>query len=103
MICLFEGEEELARLPNLYTDTAGVKRFDYVVEAVKQAGAHKVLFGSDGPWLHPALELQKVRLLKLPPDQEAFILGENLLRLLPPGHRRYNRAMQSPTFTPRPA
>lgn len=95
--------DQLARLPNVYADTSGVKRFDYVVEAVKQAGAHKVLFGSDGPWLHPALELQKIRLLKLPPEQESLILGENLLRLLPRGHPRYNGAMRSPTFAPKPA
>lgn len=72
----------IVRLPNVYTDTSGVKRFDYVVEAVKRGGAHKVLFGSDGPWLHPALELQKIRLLGLPVQQEALILGGNLQRLL---------------------
>jgi hypothetical protein len=54
----------------------------YLVEAVKRGGAHKVLFGSDGPWLHPALELQKIRLLGLPADREESILGKNLLRLI---------------------
>ena len=77
--------DQIARLPNVYTDTSGVKRFDYVVQAVKRAGAHKVLFGSDGPWLHPALELQKIRLLKLPSEEEALILGRNLLRLIRDG------------------
>ncbi|MBV9791328.1 MAG: amidohydrolase family protein, partial [Chloroflexi bacterium] len=74
--------DQLVRLPNVYADTSGVKRFDYVVEAVKRAGAHKLLFGSDGPWLHPALELQKIRLLELPPEQEALVLGGNLARLI---------------------
>jgi uncharacterized protein len=74
--------DQLARLPNVYADTSGVKRFDYVVEAVKRGGAHKLLFGSDGPWLHPALELQKIRLLRLPQKQEALVLGGNLLRLI---------------------
>jgi uncharacterized protein len=74
--------DQLVRLPNVYTDTAGVQRFDYILQAVKRAGAHKVLFGSDGPWLHPGLELFKIRLLKLPPDQEALITGGNLLRLI---------------------
>jgi hypothetical protein len=66
----------------VYTDTSAVRRFDYIVEAVKRAGARKVLFGSDGPWLHPGLELHKIRLLKLPPEKEALILGGNALRLL---------------------
>jgi predicted TIM-barrel fold metal-dependent hydrolase len=74
--------DQLVRLPNVYADTSGVKRFDYVVEAVRRGGAHKVLFGSDGPWLHPALELAKIRLLGLPARDEARVLGGNLLRLL---------------------
>jgi uncharacterized protein len=74
--------DQITRLPNVYADTSGVKRFDYLVEAARQAGAQKLLFGSDGPWLHPALELQKIRLLRLPQEQEAMILSGNALRLL---------------------
>jgi predicted TIM-barrel fold metal-dependent hydrolase len=74
--------DQLVRFPNVYTDTSAVRRFDYVVEAVKRAGARKVLFGSDGPWLHPGLELHKIKLLGLPPEKEALILGGNALRLL---------------------
>ena len=74
--------DQMVRFPNVYTDTAGVQRFDYIVQAVKRAGARKVLFGSDGPWLHPELELQKIRLLNLPPEQEALITGGNILRLI---------------------
>lgn len=74
--------EQVARHPNLYTDTSGVRRFDYVVEAIRRAGPGKVIFGSDGPWLHPGLELHKIRLLGLPPAAEAQVLGGNILRLL---------------------
>jgi predicted TIM-barrel fold metal-dependent hydrolase len=72
----------LARHPNVYTDTSGVRRFDLLVEAVRRAGAEKVIFGSDGPWLHPGLELHKIRLLGLSPSDEEKILGGNLLRLI---------------------
>ena len=74
--------DQLVRYPNVYADTAGVRRFDYLVQAVKRAGAHKLLFGSDGPWLHPGVELHKVRLLGLPPAAEALVTGHNLLRLI---------------------
>lgn len=74
--------DQLVRYPNVYTDTSGVRRFDYVVEAVKRAGARKVLFGSDGPWLHPGLELHKVRLLGLRPEQQSQVLGGNITRLI---------------------
>jgi predicted TIM-barrel fold metal-dependent hydrolase len=74
--------DQLCRYPNVYTDTAGVRRFDYIVEAIRRAGARKVLFGSDGPWLHPGVELHKIRVLGLPRAQEALILGGNAARLL---------------------
>jgi hypothetical protein len=74
--------DQLMRLPNVVADTSGVRRFDYLVQAARRAGPAKLVFGSDGPWLHPALELQKVRLLGLPGGQEALVLGGNLLRIL---------------------
>jgi uncharacterized protein len=89
--------EQLVRYPNVYTDTSAVRRFDYIVEAVKRAGSRKVLFGSDGPWLHPGLELAKVRLLKLPANEENLILGGNALRLL-----RQARVGEGETRVPRP-
>ena len=72
----------MVRLPNVHADTSGVRRFDYLVEAVRRAGAHKLLFGSDGPWLHPGLELHKIRLMGLPAEQERLVTGGNLIRLL---------------------
>ena len=74
--------DPLVRHPNIFSDTSGVRRFDLLAEAVRRAGARKFLFGSDGPWLHPGVELAKVRALLLPPDEEALILGGNLLRLI---------------------
>lgn len=74
--------DHLVRHPNIYTDTAGIRRFDLLRDAVKRAGAGKVLFGTDGPWLHPAVELVKVRVLGLPPFEEEMILGGNFLRLV---------------------
>lgn len=74
--------EQLARYPNVYADTSGVRRFDYLVQAVRRAGAGKLIFGSDGPWLHPGLELYKIKLLGLPPAEEALILGGNARRVI---------------------
>ncbi|HEX6699308.1 MAG TPA: amidohydrolase family protein [Gaiellaceae bacterium] len=82
----------LVRHPNVYTDTSGVRRFDILQEAVERAGPEKVLFGSDGPWLHPGLELEKVRLLGLAPPAERLVLGGNALRLLSAAGRNPRRA-----------
>jgi predicted TIM-barrel fold metal-dependent hydrolase len=80
--------DQLVRYPNVYTDTSAVRRFDLLEDAVARAGPAKVLFGSDGPWLHPGVELEKVRLLRLAPADEALVLGGNLVRLLEEGRSR---------------
>ncbi|WP_064737281.1 amidohydrolase family protein [Bradyrhizobium sp. Ai1a-2] len=72
----------LARHPNIFTDTSGVRRFELLEQAVQRAGARKILFGSDGPWLHPGVELEKVRLLGLSPADLKLVLGGNFLRLI---------------------
>ncbi|HAV43248.1 TPA: amidohydrolase [bacterium] len=74
--------DQLVRHRNIYTDTSGVRRFDFLVQAVQRAGAKKILFGSDGPWLHPAVELKKIFALGLPRSEEQLILGKNFLRLI---------------------
>ncbi len=73
--------DHLVRHPNIYADTSGVRRFDLLEQAVARAGAQKILFGSDGPWLHPLVELSKIHALGLPPAERKLILGENFLRL----------------------
>jgi uncharacterized protein len=72
----------LVRHPNVYVDTSGVRRFELLQEAIQRAGAQKILFGSDGPWLHPGVELAKVKLLGLSPADLRLVLGENLLRII---------------------
>ena len=74
--------DHLVRHPNIFTDTSGVRRFDLLEQAVRRAGARKILFGSDGPWLHPGVELAKIRALKLSPADERLVLGQNFLRLI---------------------
>jgi predicted TIM-barrel fold metal-dependent hydrolase len=72
---------ELLRHRNVYTDTSAVRRFDLLQEAARQR-PEQVLFGSDGPWLHPGVELAKVRLLGLPAAAERAVLGGNILGLI---------------------
>jgi predicted TIM-barrel fold metal-dependent hydrolase len=74
--------DHMVRWPNVYADTSGVRYFDALVEAVRRAGPGKLLFGSDGPQLHPGVELHKVRMLHLPPSAQAQVLGKTAARLL---------------------
>lgn len=75
--------DTLVRRRNIYADTSGVRRFDLLQEAARRAGS-KLLYGSDGPWCHPGLELAKVRALSLPPHVRTGVEGATLLRLIAP-------------------
>jgi uncharacterized protein len=74
--------DHLVRQPNIYADTSGVRRFDVLEQAIQRAGPSKILFGSDGPWLHPGIELAKVRALSLSSSDETLVLRDNFLRLV---------------------
>lgn len=89
--------DHLVRHPNIYTDTSGIRRFDLLEQAAQRAGAQKILFGSDGPWLHPGVELAKVRALRFPPEEEQLVLGGNLLRLIRRTRARSAAIRVSPT------
>jgi hypothetical protein len=71
----------IRRLPNVYADTSGVRYFDVLLHAARIA-PHKLVLGTDGPFLHPGVELFKVRQLGLPPALEAQVIGGTALRLL---------------------
>src|SRR5205085_10527609 len=71
--------DHLVRHKNIYTDCSGVKRFDLLKMAFERAGANKILFGSDGPWLHPGVELSKIYFLKATAYEEELMLSGNFL------------------------
>ena len=72
----------LVRYPNIYADTSGVRRFDILKKAFERAGASKILFGTDGPWLHPGVELSKIFALHLSERGLQQVLAGNFLRLI---------------------
>jgi len=49
--------------------------------AFRRAGAGKILFGSDGPWLHPKVELEKVFALTASKNDLQKMLATNFLKL----------------------
>ncbi|MFZ6014557.1 MAG: amidohydrolase family protein [Bacteroidota bacterium] len=71
----------LERYKNIYTDTSGVRRFDMLEKALERAGASKIIFGTDGPWLHPRVELQKILELGLQEEDLSRVLAKNILSL----------------------
>jgi predicted TIM-barrel fold metal-dependent hydrolase len=94
--------DQLARHRNVYADTSGVRRFGQLVDAVRRAGPEKLLFGTDGPWLHPGVELAKVMALGLPQDAQRLVLGGNWLRLTATARRRWAAGRSAGRLRPAP-
>ncbi len=70
------------RYDNLLVDTSACPYPRKIKEAIERLGAHRVLFGSDGPGCNPKLELQKVTRLGLPEDELRLVLHDNVASLL---------------------
>ncbi len=80
------GAERIARAARqsgtLYLDTSWVRDTHMIGRSIEISGARNVLFGTDGPEVRADVELYKIRVLKLPPEDEALILGGNIARLV---------------------
>lgn len=76
-----EGLEAAMELDNFYLETS-TGSFLHIQEAVKKAGAEKIIYGSEFPLSHPAAELKKIMLLNLSDQENEIILGGNIRRLL---------------------
>lgn len=70
------------RHENLYLETSATPYPELIRQAVEAVGPDRVLFASDGPGCDPRLEVHKVKLARLRPEDERKVLGESFLRLL---------------------
>lgn len=68
--------------PNIYLETSAMPYPEKIKEAVERVGASRVIFASDGPGCPPDLELRKVSIASLNPEDEALVLAGNIIRLL---------------------
>ena len=67
---------------NVYLETSSVLLYSKIEEAVRRIGSGRVIFGTDGPPIHPLPEITKIRILRIPEEAKADILGLNAARLL---------------------
>jgi uncharacterized protein len=76
-----EATDATASLDNLFLETS-LGAHLHIVETVKKAGANKLIFGSEYPLSHPAVEMKKVFLLPITDGERERILGGNIRGLL---------------------
>jgi len=81
----FHVDEAIAvaeRHENVVLETSAMPYPARIREAVERVGASRVLYASDGPACSPRIEVEKVRLAGLAPDDERLVFADNALRLL---------------------
>ena len=72
-----------AASPNVYLETCSTYRTPGVIEQlVEEAGAERVLFGSDVPLMDPRVQIGKIVTADVSAAAKRLILGENARRLL---------------------
>ena len=66
-----------ARNANVYLETSGMPMHTKIKEAVERVGPERVLYGSDAPFHHPAVEILRVQVSGLGPDLLDRVLRTN--------------------------
>jgi predicted TIM-barrel fold metal-dependent hydrolase len=66
-----------ARNPNVYLETSGMPMHTKIKEAVDRIGPERVLYGSDVPFHHPAVEILRVQVSGLEPEHLEQVLRTN--------------------------
>jgi predicted TIM-barrel fold metal-dependent hydrolase len=69
-------------LPNVVLESSAMPYPPRIREAVERVGASRVLYASDGPACSPRIEVEKVRLAGLSPEDEQLVFADNALRIL---------------------
>jgi hypothetical protein len=70
-----------ARNPNVYLETSGMPMHTKITEAVERIGSERVLYGSDAPFHHPAVEILRVRVSGLGETELDRVLRANSIAL----------------------
>jgi hypothetical protein len=70
-----------ARNPRVYLETSGMPMHTKIAEAVERVGPDRVMYGSDAPFHHPKIEIEKVRVSGLEPGLVERVLGLNAVSL----------------------
>ncbi|PKL76870.1 MAG: hypothetical protein CVV27_08035 [Candidatus Melainabacteria bacterium HGW-Melainabacteria-1] len=81
-IALSEARQLLSEHPNLYLESSGIYREDFIEDLVPVIGSERMLFGSNAPEYCQALEVLRPRLAHLEPHHKANLLYNTAARLL---------------------
>jgi len=72
----------LRKAPNLYFDTAGIYRQDFIEETVEEFGGERVLYGSGSPYYDQRFEIKRIQVAKVSQNNRQAMIYGNAIRLL---------------------
>jgi len=70
------------RYPNIILETSGMPYPRVIKDAVERVGASRILYASDGPGCDPTIEIHKVKLARLKPEDQDAIFRQNIQSIL---------------------
>jgi hypothetical protein len=76
-----EAIEAAKRTPNLYLATTAVMEPHFIAQAIKSVGVERIVFGSNGPFVIPKMQVEVIKFLQLSSEDEAKVLGGTLAKL----------------------
>lgn len=79
---LTDAELAMQECKNIIMETSGMYASEMMENLVRDLGHERLIFGSHSPWLDLRLEVERVKLLNLPPVQKEAVLGGNIEQLL---------------------
>lgn len=71
------------RYPNLYLEMSGMPMGVKIRQAYEEVGADRILFGTDFPFHHPSVEIQKVLTCGLDEEAQESVFYRNARNLFP--------------------
>lgn len=70
------------KYPNLYLETSGMPMHTKIKEAYEKVGSDRVMFGTDAPFHHPSVEIQRAKVSGLSNTQLEDLFYNNIKNLL---------------------
>jgi len=70
------------KYPNIYLETSGMPMHTKIKEAYERVGGNRVMFGTDAPFHHPSVEIQRARVSGLGAGQLENLFYNNIKTLL---------------------
>jgi len=72
----------LRQTPNLYIDTAGIYRQDFIEETIEEFGGARVLFGSGAPYFDQRYEIKRILMAKVEDAARQAVQSQTARQLL---------------------